>query len=95
MMIFSGELHPFRLPVPGLWIDVFQEIKSMGFSGGSFYVDWSLVEGSPGHVITEGFFDAAGQNGLYLIARTGPHINAETTAGGIPGWATKESRYSI
>ncbi|KAJ5413180.1 hypothetical protein N7465_005485 [Penicillium sp. CMV-2018d] len=67
----------------------------MGFTGVSFYVDWSLVEGNPGHVITEGiwsldeFFDAATQSGLYLIARPGPYINAETTAGGIPGWVLR------
>ena len=94
-MVFSAEFHPFRLPVPGLWIDVFQEIKSMGFNVVSLYVDWSLVEWNPGHVITDGvwrldeFFDAASQDGLYLIARTGPHINAETTAGGIPGWVLR------
>ncbi|KAJ5391927.1 hypothetical protein N7509_007417 [Penicillium cosmopolitanum] len=88
IMIFSGEFHPFRLPVPGLWLDVFQKIKSMGFNGVSFYVDWSLVEGNPGQVVTEGiwnldkFFDAATEAGIYLIARPGPYINAETTAGG-------------
>lgn len=94
-MIFSGEFHPFRLPVPGLWLDVFQKIKSMGFNGVSFYVDWSLVEGNQGHVITDGiwsleaFFDAATEAGIYLIARPGPYINAETTAGGIPGWVLR------
>ncbi|OQE44287.1 hypothetical protein PENCOP_c002G08254 [Penicillium coprophilum] len=96
LMIFSGEFHPFRLPVPDLWLDVFQKIKSMGFTAVSFYVDWNLVEGNPGHVITDGiwsldkFFDAASQAGLYLIARPGPYINAETTAGGIPGWVLRE-----
>lgn len=94
-MIFSGEFHPFRLPVPGLWLDVFQKIKSMGFNGVSFYVDWSLVEGNPGQVVTEGiwnlerFFDAATEAGIYLIARPGPYINAETTAGSIPGWVLR------
>ncbi|KAJ5177637.1 uncharacterized protein N7500_000336 [Penicillium coprophilum] len=68
----------------------------MGFTAVSFYVDWSLVEGNPGQVITDGiwsldeFFDAASQAGLYLIARPGPYINAETTAGGIPGWVLRE-----
>lgn len=95
-MIFSGEFHPFRLPVPGLWLDVFQMVKSMGFTGVSFYVDWSLVEGNPGHIITDGiwsldeFFNAAHQAGIYLIARPGPYINAECTAGGIPGWVLRE-----
>lgn len=35
-------------------------------------------------------FDVASQAGLYLIARPGPYINAETTAGGIPGWVLRE-----
>lgn len=94
-MILSGEFHPFRLPVPGLWLDVFQKIKAMGFTCVSFYVDWSLVEGNPGHVVLDGiwsleqFFKAATEAGIYLIARPGPYINAETSAGGIPGWVLR------
>lgn len=97
MMIFSGEFHPFRLPVPDLWLDVLQKIKSMGFTGVSFYTDWGLLEGDPGNVVTEGiwsletFFRAATQAGIYLIARPGPYINAETTAGGIPGWVLRSN----
>ncbi|KAF7353098.1 Beta-galactosidase [Mycena venus] len=34
------------------------------------------------------FFDAAMKAGLYVIARPGPYINAETTGGGFPGWGT-------
>ena len=26
LFLFSGEFHPFRLPVPGLWLDVFQKM---------------------------------------------------------------------
>lgn len=94
-MIFSDEFHPFRLPVPGLWLDIFQKIKSIGFNGVSFYVDWSLIEGNPGQFVTDGiwslerFFYAATESGIYLIARPGPYINAETTAGGIPGWVLR------
>lgn len=95
IMIYSGEVHPFRIPSPGLWLDVFQKIKAMGFTGVSFYTYWGLLEGSPGQVITDGvfsldeFFDAATQAGIYLIARPGPYINAETAAGGIPGWVLR------
>ncbi|CAG7935225.1 unnamed protein product [Penicillium nalgiovense] len=53
-MILSGEFHLFRLPVLGLWLNIFQNIRSMGFTGVSFYVDWSLVEGKPGYAITDG-----------------------------------------
>ena len=40
ILLYNGEFHPFRLPVPSLWLDVFQKIKSAGFSGVSFYADW-------------------------------------------------------
>lgn len=92
VLLLSGEFHPFRLPSPGLWLDVFQKIRALGYSGVSFYVDWALVEGEPGHIRTEGvfalegFFDAAQEAGIYLIARPGPYINAETSGGGFPGW---------
>lgn len=78
LFFFSGEFHPFRLPVPGLWLDVFQKIKAMGFNGVSFYTDWGLLEGNQGHVVTDGiwslqpFFDAASKAGIYLLARPGP-----------------------
>ncbi|KAI9675968.1 MAG: hypothetical protein M1822_008354 [Bathelium mastoideum] len=92
ILFYSGEFHPFRLPVPGLWLDVFQKIKALGYSGVSFYVDWALVEGKPGDFSAEGifdlgpFFDAASEAGIYLLARPGPYINAEASGGGYPGW---------
>lgn len=63
-----------RLPVPSLWLDVFQKIKSLGYNGVSFYVDWALLEGKPGNFSAEGvfafepFFEAATQAGIYLLA---------------------------
>ena len=95
LFLFSGEFHPFRLPVPGLWLDVFQKIKAMGFNGVSFYTYWGLQEGKQGHVVTDGiwslksFFEAAAEAGIYLIARPGPYINAEVAAGGMPGWTLR------
>jgi beta-galactosidase GanA len=92
ILFYSGEFHPFRLPVPALWLDVFQKIKALGYSGVSFYVDWALVEGTPGVFSAEGIFDlnpfftAASEAGIYLLARPGPYINAEVSGGGFPGW---------
>ena len=91
-MFYSGEFHIYRLPVPSLWLDVFQKIKALGYNGVSFYVDWALLEGQPGVFTAEGvfdfqpFFDAASQAGIYLLARPGPYINAESSGGGFPGW---------
>ncbi|KAE8317764.1 glycoside hydrolase superfamily [Aspergillus transmontanensis] len=95
MLFFSGEFHPFRLPSPGLWLDVFQKIRALGYSGVSFYLMWGLLEGEPGHVRTDGvfaldgFFNAASQAGIYLLARPGPYINAEVSGGGFPGWVQR------
>jgi hypothetical protein len=80
-MLFSGEFHPFRLPVPSLWWDVLEKMKAAGLNTVSFYVDWALVEGKPGEFWAEGvfdlaeFFDAAKELGLWLVARPGPYIS--------------------
>lgn len=90
-MIYSGEFHPFRLPVPSLWLDVFQKVKALGFNTVSFYVDWALLEAKEGEYRAEGIFDldpffkAAQTAGIFLIARPGPYINAEVAGGGFPG----------
>ncbi|KAJ5762257.1 uncharacterized protein N7511_005639, partial [Penicillium nucicola] len=95
VLFLSGEFHPFRLPSPGLWLDVFQKIKALGFSGVSFYTYWGILEGEPGVFRDEGvfaletFFEAASQAGIYLLARPGPYINSETSGGGFPGWGQR------
>ena len=60
--------------MPTLWLDVFQKMRAMGFTGASFYVDWALLEGKPGDFSAKGvfdlkpFFDAAASAGIYLLA---------------------------
>ncbi|KAK7060173.1 hypothetical protein VNI00_000937 [Paramarasmius palmivorus] len=82
------------MPVHSLYLDVLQKMKSAGFNAVSIYIFWGLVEPKRGEVSFEGirdlqpFFDAAKEAGLYLIARPGPYINAETSGGGFPGWGT-------
>ena len=83
------------LPVQSLYLDVFQKVKALGFNTVSFYVDWALVEGKQGTYHADGvfdlqpFFDAASEAGIYLLARPGPHINAEVSGGGLPGWLSR------
>jgi beta-galactosidase GanA len=85
-------LTEISLPVPDLYLDIFQKIKALGYNGVSFYVDWALLEGKPGVYRADGvfdlqpFFDAAQEAGIYLLARPGPYINAEVSGGGFPGW---------
>lgn len=81
LMIFSGEFHPYRLPVPSLWLDVFQKIKATGLNTVSFYLHWGSLEGKRGDfndeagLAIEPFLQAAQEVGIYLIARPGPYIS--------------------
>ncbi|KAJ6584740.1 glycoside hydrolase family 35 protein [Mycena capillaripes] len=99
IFILSAEFHPWRLPGdPNIWSDVFQKIKANGFNTVSFYVNWALHFPTPDTNGGQGDFEAgtyrdierfiqeAKEAGLWLIARPGPYINAETTGGGFPGW---------
>lgn len=95
MMLYSGEFHPFRQPVPGLWLDTLQKLKGAGFNCVSIYTHWGLLEADKGQIVTDGiwdleaFFNAASEAGIYVVARPGPYINAESTAGGFPGWVLR------
>lgn len=81
-----------RLPVPSLWLDVLQKVKALGFNCISFYTDWAFLPAKPGDYRAEGifalepFFEAAKEAGIYLLARPGPYVNAESSGGGFPGW---------
>ncbi|KAG7094115.1 hypothetical protein E1B28_007729 [Marasmius oreades] len=99
IFVLSAEFHPWRLPGnPDLWLDIFQKIKANGFNTVSFIVDWAIHYPTPSTGNGQGdfqkntyrdvqlFIDGAREAGLWLIARPGPYINAETTGGGFPGW---------
>ncbi|HEY0793722.1 MAG TPA: beta-galactosidase [Chthoniobacterales bacterium] len=92
IFLYSGEIHPFRLPSPSVWRDVLDKIKAAGFTGISVYFDWGYHSPSPGKYDFTGirnmdqFLDVANDVGLYVIARPGPYINAEVDGGGFPAW---------
>ncbi|WP_229259303.1 beta-galactosidase [Duganella aceris] len=92
VMVWSGEIHPFRLPNPSLWRDVMQKMKASGFNGVAFYFDWGYHSPAPGVYDFSGVRNVeralriAEEEGMYIIARAGPYINAELTGGGYPGW---------
>ena len=77
-LIPVGEVHPYRLPVAGLYLDIFQKIKALGYNCVSFYIDWALLEGTEGIFRADGIFDldpffqSAKDAGIYLLARPGP-----------------------
>ncbi|KAK8208014.1 hypothetical protein M8818_004052 [Zalaria obscura] len=95
IFIWSGEMHYWRIPVPELWVDVLQKVKAAGFNCVSFYAHWGFHSPSDGKLDFENgahnftsLFTIAKDLGLYILFRPGPYINAETTAGGFPGWLT-------
>ncbi|AGL17111.1 beta-galactosidase [Actinoplanes sp. N902-109] len=97
--IWSGEMHPYRLPSPALWRDVLQKMKANGLNAVSVYFDWGYHSPAPGVYDFSGvrdmdrFLSIADEVGLYVIARPGPYINAETDGGGFPAWlATQAGR---
>ena len=95
-VIWSGEFHPFRLPSPDLWRDVLQKMKASGFSTVAFYFDWGYHSPKQGVYDFEGIRDIdrllamAEEEGLYVITRAGPYVNAELSRGGYPGWLVNQ-----
>jgi len=94
VFLFSGEFHTFRLPVPDLWRDILQKVKAGGLNAVSVYTHWALLMPDNNTVDFDHYRDLetlyriAKEVGVWILLRPGPYINAETTGGGIPGWAT-------
>jgi beta-galactosidase GanA len=92
--LWSGEFHPYRLPSPELWKDIFQKMKAAGFNTTSIYFSWGYHSAREGEYDFSGIrdmdrvLDAARDAGIYVIARPGPYINAEVDSGGFPLWLT-------
>ena len=95
--ITAGEFDPWRTPSPSLWLDDLQKMKADGYNAVTVYFDWDYTSPSPGVYDFTGvrdmnvFLNMAQQAGLYVIARPGPYINAETDGGGIPSWALQRA----
>jgi beta-galactosidase GanA len=95
--IWSGEFEYWRLPSPSLWLDILQKMKAEGYNTVTIYFDWAYHSPKSGVYDFSGvrdvdkLLDLAAQVGLYVIARPGPYINAETSAGGLPGWLTTQA----
>ncbi|WP_163513595.1 beta-galactosidase [Fodinicola acaciae] len=93
--VYSGEVHPFRLPSPSLWPDVLAKMRAAGFTTVTAYFDWGYASPAPGVYDFSGIRDVgrflrdAANAGLYVIARPGPYINAEADGGGFPGWLAR------
>ncbi|NIJ22417.1 hypothetical protein FHS95_004132 [Sphingomonas naasensis] len=95
-IIWSSEMHAFRLPSPDLWRDVLQKMKASGFNTVAFYFDWGFHSPKKGVYDFSGIRDIdrlltmAEEEGLWVITRAGPYVNAELTRGGFPGWLVNQ-----
>lgn len=97
LYLWSGEFHYWRLPSPDLWRDVLQKMKASGYNAVSIYFDWAYHSPKQGVYDFSGvrdvdkLLDIAQQTGIYVLARPGPYVNAETDSGGLPGWLVNQS----
>lgn len=95
-IIWSAEIHAFRLPSPDLWRDVLQKMKANGFNTVALYFDWGFHSPKRGVYDFDGIRDIdrlltiAAEEGLYVMTRAGPYVNAELTRGGYPGWLVNQ-----
>jgi beta-galactosidase GanA len=75
IFILSGEVHPFRLPVPSLWRDILEKAKASGLNTVSIYTHWALSNPSEGALDFDGFrsltlfLEMAQEVGLWVIVR--------------------------
>jgi beta-galactosidase GanA len=92
LILDAAEFEYWRLPSPSLWLDVLEKLKADGFNAVSVYFNWAYHSPAPGVYDFSGvrnvaeFLRMTERVGLYVVARPGPYINAETTGGGLPGW---------
>lgn len=94
-IIHAAEFHYFRLP-QSEWESRLKLLKDTGFNTLATYIPWLWHEIKEGEFDFTGkthpmrdltrFLDMASELGLWIIARPGPYIMAETINEGIPPW---------
>ena len=92
MPLYSGTFHYWRVKRQ-LWPDILRKISEMGFSIIETYMPWSVHEIKKGsydfgeidpNKDIDAFLSLCEEEGLKVIARPGPHINAEMSLFGYP-----------
>lgn len=95
VLLQAAELHYFRLP-PDQWPQRLDLIQRAGFNAVATYIPWLWHQ--PAQNVFDfdgrthpqrdlcGFLDLAAARGLWIIARPGPYIMAETINEGVPPW---------
>jgi beta-galactosidase len=90
--LWAGAMHYWRHS-PEQWAPCLDAMKAMGLRIVDTYVPWGVHEAPDGkldfgdsfaRLDVAKFVRMCGERGLYVIARPGPHINAELTYFGLP-----------
>jgi beta-galactosidase len=90
--LLAGSVHYWRLD-PSEWRACLEAVRDLGLRFVDTYIPWAVHEVAPGKLELGGtdpqrditrFCRLAAELGLYVIARPGPHINAELTYFGLP-----------
>ncbi len=87
----SGSVHYFRVR-PELWRDRLRKLRAAGFNAVQTYVEWSRHQPAESDAFVRvedevvRFVRTAGEEGLLVILRPGPFIDAERDLGGMPWW---------
>jgi len=94
--IKSGAFHYFRVPGAELAKDRFLKLKAAGYNAVDLYFHWQYHSEEKGKYDFAGLKDVrkvlqmARDVGLFVIARPGPFINGELSAGGLPFWLIED-----
>ncbi|HEY8431101.1 MAG TPA: alpha-amylase family protein [Sandaracinaceae bacterium] len=90
--LYSGALHYWRLE-RSAWRPALEQLRDLGLAIVETYVPWQVHEIAPGEYDfgerdprkdVGAFVDLAQEVGLFVLARPGPHVNAELTYFGLP-----------
>ncbi|KAL3641243.1 Beta-galactosidase 16 [Castilleja foliolosa] len=90
-LLFSGSIH-YPRSTPDMWQSLISKAKEGGIDTIDTYAFWNLHEPKPGQYDFSGrkdivrFIKEVQAQGLYVILRIGPFIEAEWNYGGIPFW---------
>ena len=96
IVLRCGSIHYFRTLGEKEWYDRLSKMKAGGYNAVDIYFYWSFHEEKRGEYDFSGYknveklLEIARDLGLFVVARPGPFINAEVSAGGIPYWLLKE-----
>jgi len=89
LAFYAGAMHYWRVP-PARWTVCLRALHDLGLTIVETYVPWRVHEPSPGVYRWDRerdlarFIELARAEGLAVVLRPGPHVNAELTAFGMP-----------